>query len=841
MGAAKVVHAGHGATLLISEVQVTGGAGKTTHDFVELYNPTGVAVDLNGIRLVKRTATGTADTTLKSWTEVALVPAHSYYLWANSAFTTIGVTPDATTSGTLADNNGVALRRGAENTGEILDAVAWGTVSNVFVEGAPFTQNPSANQSLERKPDGGEGNGTDTNNNAADFFLQSAPNPKNSASAAMPVITPTPPESSPQAGEENKSISPPAGGGAGGGGSNPGDIVINEFLPDPLAGSDEWVELYNRTSAALDLTGWKLQDGTANTIKTLSGTLSASGFLVVELTSARLNNSGDRIMLRAPPLSPPSQGGDSVGVLIDGVSYGDWNDGNIADNAPAPTRAGQAVARKSNGADTSSDKEDFALTDSPTSSSGNVIAVSTVVTVGGGSAPSSTVVVPNPKIVINEFVSDPEDGPEWVELYNAGEVSVDLDEWWLEDGSETKTKLSGTLVPGHFKVVRDIAGNLNNKGDILRLKNNKGEVIDRVSYGVWEDGTVSDNAPVAEDPYSVARRKDGIDTDNDAADFAVTAKMTKGKENIIEEIKRLSDEAIKEEKKNVAEVIKAHEPTLPPPLLPLPNPFIQSNPPTPEILLADLRDLDLGTKVRTQGVVSAPPGILGTQIFYIAGSGIQIYSSKRAFPELKLGDIVKVEGVLGEAQSERRIKVKEKEDMEVVGQGVLPVPQEIVGEELSEELEGTLVRLSGTLIDVTRNQMVLDDSQNEITVSIKKTTDIDTREFAPGMELTITGIVVPDKTAWRILPRWKKDVEIVKGTKGTNEPKKSSVPSIPSGSSVSSVPSSSSNSHPYAEATAYAGGGGALAAAALRRRKLLGSAWRTLAFLLRRSRGNGLS
>ncbi len=72
--------------IVISEVQIKGD-GDTGHDFVELYNPTEYDIYLNDyegsyIRLVKRTASGASDTTLKSWSTngVVIVPAHGYHL-----------------------------------------------------------------------------------------------------------------------------------------------------------------------------------------------------------------------------------------------------------------------------------------------------------------------------------------------------------------------------------------------------------------------------------------------------------------------------------------------------------------------------------------------------------------------------------------------------------------------------------------------------------------------------------------------------------------------------------------------------------------------------------------
>ncbi|TSD02601.1 MAG: endonuclease/exonuclease/phosphatase [Parcubacteria group bacterium Athens0714_26] len=98
------------AKILISEIQITGGTGKTDNDFIELYNPNSAQVNLNGYRLVKRTKTGTTDTSIKSWTTNIYIPANGYYLWANSDYKNIPVTPDATTTVIISPDNGVAIR-----------------------------------------------------------------------------------------------------------------------------------------------------------------------------------------------------------------------------------------------------------------------------------------------------------------------------------------------------------------------------------------------------------------------------------------------------------------------------------------------------------------------------------------------------------------------------------------------------------------------------------------------------------------------------------------------------------------------------------------------------------
>ncbi len=178
--------------ILISQLQTTGETGHTDNDFIELYNPTDERFNIKGYRVVKRTEAGTSDTLIKSWTIDTFIPAYGFYLWANSGYTTISVPPDSTTTGGLADNNGIAIRYGANDTGIIIDSVAWGKAENSFVEGTAFSANPGANQSMLRRNwqdsclsasfDTAIGNGCDTKNNASDFELVQHSNPRNSKS-----------------------------------------------------------------------------------------------------------------------------------------------------------------------------------------------------------------------------------------------------------------------------------------------------------------------------------------------------------------------------------------------------------------------------------------------------------------------------------------------------------------------------------------------------------------------------------------------------------------------------------------------------------------------------------
>ena len=148
-------------------------------------------------------------------------------------------------------------------------------------------------------------------------------------------------------------------------------------------------------------------------------------------------------------------------------------------------------------------------------------------------------------VLINEFVSDPADNEvEWIELYNTTNQNIKLDGWSVEEGSGAKTNLAGIMAgngPDKFIIITKPKGNLNNKGDIIILRDYGGKLIDQVVYGDWDNGGTGKNALAADDPYSAARKFDGYNSFNNANDFSITTTLTKGKSNIITEIKKVEE------------------------------------------------------------------------------------------------------------------------------------------------------------------------------------------------------------------------------------------------------------------------------------------------------------
>lgn len=168
------------------------------------------------------------------------------------------------------------------------------------------------------------------------------------------------------------------------------------------------------------------------------------------------------------------------------------------------------------------------------------------------------------------------------------------------------------------------------------------------------------------------------------------------------------------------------------------------------------------------GVVSAAPGKLGVQIFYLALNaaaagkiglgGIQVYNYYKDFPPLVEGDEVAVTGELTTSAGEPRLKTKTVADVRVIGRQAPPPPTELSPDKIKEEYLGQLVKISGELTDKKNSNLYLDDGSGEIAVYIKSSTGISREEYKEGDQLAVSGIVGKTNSGLRILPRQAEDI-----------------------------------------------------------------------------------
>ncbi len=653
-----------------------------------------------------------------------------------------------------------------------------------------------------------------------------------------------------------------------------GNIIINEFLSDPSSGDKEWLELYNKTTSSIDLSGWTFSDNAATTtLSGVIGTTTENKYLVIEFNSRRLNNAGDIIAIR-----------DASGQLIDQIAYGNYNDGNIADNAPLPGK-GYASARITDGRNSGNNKTDFAETITPTKGGANVITPRS--TSGGGntqtppvSQPTSTAtgtvnyppIASGTKIAINEIFPNPA-GPdeenEFIELKNIGAIDVDLAGWSLSDATDKKyileqDKLNTLVKAGEFLLVtRKLSGiALNNTGnESVELFTPAGAIWDEVQYlgkdtegksysrdsdGEWfwtasstpgaenifdlpteiiatstkvlgiKIASSSENkiiliSEIFPNPDSKNALKEFIELYNpndepiDLAGFTISDASNRTytfKNKIIEPQEHLalfqteSKISLNNDGDNLTLKNSSGQTVAQLSYQKAPQNYSlalsgngqyqwtniitpgQANkisaPPTAKISvgsktttnknvvlsvpLENIRDYDDGQKIKTTGTVSVEPGILGANIFYLAGSGIQVYCYKKDFPDLKPGDIIEITGELSQSGGEKRLKITDRSAIKIISHGQPPTPHPVTASDIGENYEGSLVTIKGQIIEIKGRYIYLDDGSDEAKIYLKESINNKDLNIKDADRLAVTGIVSQTSGGYRLLPRYVSDI-----------------------------------------------------------------------------------
>ena len=284
--------------------------------------------------------------------------------------------------------------------------------------------------------------------------------------------------------------------------SNPPPVIISEIAWAGTAASsaDEWIELYNTTDHAIDLTGWHLTAADGSPDIALRGSIPAHGFFLLERTddgtisdiaadqiyTGALGNGGESLTLT-------DAGGNTVDTA--NADGGAWPAGNTGEHATmeriglAPdsdaawgTNTGYVV----NGHDADGNP----IRGTPKSANSVNFPAPTP-------APTPT---PKPlagRVLIGEFLPHPrydwnrdgsaDDGDEFIEIVNLGPGAVNLGGWVLDDGeggSKPYHIPETGLLPGHVVVffASQTGLRLNNRGDTVRLFTPYGQMVDSVRY-----------------------------------------------------------------------------------------------------------------------------------------------------------------------------------------------------------------------------------------------------------------------------------------------------------------------------------------------------------------------
>ncbi|MEK7167522.1 MAG: lamin tail domain-containing protein [Patescibacteria group bacterium] len=573
------------------------------------------------------------------------------------------------------------------------------------------------------------------------------------------------------------------------------DIIINEigaFEPS----DHEWIEIFNRGEDPADLSGWKFFEGGVNhglslfqgeNLVLASGKYAiiaqnANNFaldypdfsgLVIDSAWSVLNSDGEQIELRVSSsasstaesfmyLASPDFSLERKDPWLNDYTSLNWQP-HLSSSTPGMVNSNFISSSTPTTTDPfNTSTPPFATTTPPLATSTPPVATSTPCACPVATCPAaasalqaSAILETSLKVTINEFTSDPLTGAkEWIELYNTNNVPVDLTSWKIFDGVGKIAELGGTIPSNGFLVFELSSSKLNNSGDGIVLKDKNGNIMDSVSYGGWDDGNIEDNAAIPDKGGSVGRKVDGLDLDNDKNDFALSLVPTKSQPNLAMVVEEADEEEI------VSDPVEAVVEK---------NAVIANDLPETKIEIKKTTAVN-DDKATVQGIVSVLPGVLGAQIFYVTDPCFQVYSFRKEFPDLRVGDEISVTGTWSEIQGERRLKISLKEDIKILKKKSFG-PEEIAVTE-AEQYPSCLVKVSGEVMEKKNSSIYLDDGFSEIEVFAKSSAGIKISEIKEGNWLTVTGIVSTASGKIRILPRSQEDMVVgaVKGETASPTP-----------------------------------------------------------------------
>jgi DNA/RNA endonuclease YhcR with UshA esterase domain len=494
-----------------------------------------------------------------------------------------------------------------------------------------------------------------------------------------------------------------------------GELIISEFLPNPIDdGELEWIELQNVSEKNLDLQGISLQDLSEKIFtftyeKIFKSVLAPEEFLLIPRATSTiaLNNTPPETIFLL----------DQNKQIIDEITYNDtalagysyalidheWQWTELP--TPGTSNTKKTILEEDIFTDGQNIEKELLVESDSVANINIPVCVTT----------------PSAQILINELWPSPDSDDrqyEFIELKNLDNIPVNLCGWKIKDNSTTFTLPVGYIIePHNFLVIPRSESNisLNNTGDTISLYNSDDNLIDQTNYSS------------AKTNISWSRKNNNS--------WEWTTEVTPGEENILSGNLQMAA--------NINNQVATYIPT-----------------PINKIASFDIND-----NVIITGVITALPGLLGSQIMYLQNNGgLQIYQYNKDWPDLNLGDEVEIRGTLSFPYGQPRLKVKNKDDIKIIktNNNATVSPITLTIDKIEPLLNGTLITIAGTLIEKTNNKLFIDDGTGEIEIYIKSSTGISLPDLTEGDIIEATGIFESNDTSERLLPRYSNDIARVK-------------------------------------------------------------------------------
>lgn len=359
----------------------------------------------------------------------------------------------------------------------------------------------------------------------------------------------------------------------------------------------------------------------------------------------------------------------------------------------------------------------FTVTGTAIDSEGSQVTTTTEIMVSD-ELPTPSPTPANVALRVNEMLPDPDgdDGTEFIELYNADSIAIDLAGYQVDDapgGSAPYILAGATLAPHGYLVLTRATTNItlnNSGGEQARLLAPDGTEISHLAF----EGTAKSGQSWSW--------------------FETEAQWTTPTAGAVNQKPTPPTASNEEDEENSLS------------LLPL----------------ASALTYPLGDIVHTTGTISAAVHEIRKNTFYIqeAGAAIQVTVSGTVPSGLTRGAHIELTGELGVAYGERRIKVKT--DQLVVGSARKNIaPKTLRTGSITKGQLGQLVRITGVLIENNGTSLRFSDGSGVAQVS---TGSLKRPAMRKGQKYAITGIVTMSSDKIVLRPRSSNDLGLTKTT-----------------------------------------------------------------------------
>ncbi|MBI5733956.1 MAG: lamin tail domain-containing protein [Candidatus Kerfeldbacteria bacterium] len=317
-------------------------------------------------------------------------------------------------------------------------------------------------------------------------------------------------------------------------------------------------------------------------------------------------------------------------------------------------------------------------------------------------------------LVLTEFIPNPRgsDDNEWLELYNSTASAISTSGWKLIINNRTISLPLKEIPAEDYLVLAKAEGKftLLNQGGSLTLEAPSGRRETLIEYGQAQEGA------------SFALADDG---------WHWTNTPTPGNENIILENGTNDD--------------------------------YQS------VVISELKTLDSGSRIKTEGMVSAAPGLMGEKLIFLSGSGIQVLLNNSLWPRIEPGDRLYVSGTLSRNSIGSKLVMRKNDTLKIIGHGTPPPPVTTNLTEVSEEHEAELITVTGRVSQSSNTYFTLSDGTESLRVLLRKQPEIKWPQVTVGMEATVTGFVTLNKSGPRLAARLPDDILLKSGAASAPE------------------------------------------------------------------------